>query len=160
MQQTKRNIVIVGPAASGKDTLRRRLETKGYSYCKPYTTRPQRTGEGTGDYHFVSDDEFSKLELDGVFTIVETYNGWKYGFALKDLVACNLFVMTPEYIERLGKNFVESSFIIYLNPDGDVRLKRLGERNDMDSAIRRFEADKTQFENFTTYDIEIKNENF
>lgn len=160
MQQTKRNIVIVGPAASGKDMLRRRLEAKGYTYCKPYTTRPQRTGECAGDYNFVTDEEFSKAETDGIFTVVETYNGWKYGIVTKDLLTCNLFVMTPEYLVKLGRDFTDSSFIIYLNPDCDVRLKRLGERHDMDSAIRRFEADKEQFKDFTTYDIEIKNENF
>ena len=157
---SNKKIVIVGPAASGKDTLRRRLQNKGFKYCKPYTTRPQRNGETSNDYHFVSIEDFSKAESDGIFTIVETYNEWKYGFVTKDLLTCNLFVMTPEYLDILGKDFADTSFIIYLNPDPDVRLKRLDERNDMDSAIRRFEADKKQFEDFTTYKKKKKNENF
>ena len=51
-------------------------------------------------------------------------------------------------------------FIIYLNPDWEIRRKRLSERNDADSAERRLIADDGDFFEFIDYDVMIKNEDF
>jgi guanylate kinase len=50
--------------------------------------------------------------------------------------------------------------VIYLNPPSDIRMKRLGERNDADDVERRFLADKRDFSKFSDYDIMITNEDF
>ena len=152
-------IIIAGPGASGKDTLRRRLEKKGMVYGKPYTTRPMRIGETDSDYTFVSEDDFDFILEHGGFGVHHTYNGWKYGILNDDLASCDLFVMTPEYISMLGKRKSEF-FIILLCPDEETRCKRLAERCDADTVDRRLAADKAQFEGFMGYDLLITNDDF
>lgn len=156
----KKNIVIVGPAASGKDTLRKRLESKGFRYCKLCTTRPKRDGETNSDYLFLSESEFIDMDRSGRFKVKNEYNNWKYGIDSDEFFKSGLFVLTPEYIKELGEAFINNSFIVYLNPPESIRRERLSERNDADSVDRRVDADTKQFENFTTFDIEITNPYF
>ena len=53
---------MVGKAASGKDHLRKRFESRGFKYAVTYTTRPPREGEVNGkDYYFISEDEAKVL---------------------------------------------------------------------------------------------------
>ena len=59
-------IVLCGKAASGKDHMRKVLESRGFRYGVSYTTRPPRAGEVDGkDYYFISVDEFEALLEDG-----------------------------------------------------------------------------------------------
>ena len=44
-------ILIVGPAASGKTTLAKKLEAKGFKVAKLHTTRPRRD-ESDDEYIF------------------------------------------------------------------------------------------------------------
>jgi guanylate kinase len=152
-------IIITGPGASGKDTLRRRLEKTGMTYGRPYTTRPMRVGESDSDYTFVSEDDFDFILEHGGFGVSNTYNNWKYGILNDDLKSCDLFVMTPEYISMLGERKKEF-FIILLCPDEETRRRRLTERCDADVVERRLNADRKQFEGFTGYDLMITNEDF
>ncbi len=55
MRNHKR-IILVGKAASGKDHLRRKYESRGFKYAVTYTTRPPIEGEVNGkDYFFITD---------------------------------------------------------------------------------------------------------
>jgi len=67
MKNHKR-IILVGKAASGKDHLRKRFESRGFKYAVSYTTRPPREGEIDGkDYIFISEDESKVLIESGFF---------------------------------------------------------------------------------------------
>ena len=44
-------IIIVGPAASGKTTLAKQLQAKGFKVAKLHTTRPKRD-ENDDEYYF------------------------------------------------------------------------------------------------------------
>lgn len=154
-------IIITGPAASGKDVLRKRLEANGFIYAKPYTTRPKREGETDADYTFISDDEFAYMSSIPLFVVNGEYNGWRYGITMSDYMGSNLAVLTPEYIVMLKQmGLMENCFTILLMPDEKVRWKRLWERHDADSADRRIEADRQQFKDFTCYDVIITNPYF
>ena len=155
-----KNIIIIGPAASGKDTLRKRLEKKGFIYCKPFTTRPKRKDETDDDYFFVTNEEFDNYSQNGQFAVKSIYNGWKYGITKQLMETCNLFVMTPEYISDIDAEFLGNSFIIYLNPGLDTRIERLCSRNDVDDVLRRIESDEVQFKGFNTFDIQITDSYF
>lgn len=153
-------VIITGPGASGKDVLRRRLESMGMAYSRPYTTRPKREGETDNDYIFVNDDDFDFILEHGGFKVHNTYNNnWKYGITNDDFENCDLFVMTPEYISMLGDE-KNDFFIILLYPDEDVRQRRLARRCDADNVNRRLEADRKQFADFEDYDLLITNDNF
>lgn len=154
-------IIITGPAASGKDVLRRKFEDKGYIYAKPYTTRPKRDGETDGDYTFVSDNEFAAMCSSHLFAASACYNGWMYGIATSDYIGSNVAVLTPEYIDILKRaGLMKDCFTILLMPNEEIRRKRLLQRKDADSVERRLEADRKQFECFNDYDIVITNPDF
>ena len=53
--------IIVGPGASGKDWLLKKMVELGYSPMRQYTTREKRENETGDEYHFVSDDEFNTI---------------------------------------------------------------------------------------------------
>lgn len=157
-------IIITGPAASGKDELRKRFEVKGFTYAKPYTTRPKRAEEDDSDYHFITEDEFLKMKEGGYFLVSNTYNNWMYGITRTDFVWREVSVMTPEYISEIKESengdVLESCMIILLMPDEKIRVERLEMRNDADIVQRRIESDRKQFENFTCYDVVITNPYF
>ena len=65
-----KRIILVGPTASGKNILRDRFSEKGFTYDVSYTTRDLRESVGEKDgveYHFITDDEFTKMEQDDKF---------------------------------------------------------------------------------------------
>lgn len=152
-------IIIVGPGGSGKDFLRKKMEEKGFMYGILFTSRPKRKEEVEGLDYFFRDEEFFKLNSD-IFLDIQIFNGWYYGISKGEFYKKNLFVFTPSGIKSLTNDLRKSSFIIYLNPPEEFRIKRLKERNDADSFKRRLDADKKDFFGFSDYDIMIKNEDF
>jgi len=154
-------IVITGPAASGKDVLRRRFVERGFVYAKPYTTRPVRDGESSDDYTFVTENEFAAMCSFPLFAVSACYNGWMYGITMSDYIGSTVAVLTPEYIEMLDRvGLMKDCFTILLMPDENIRRKRLLQRNDADDVERRLLADRKQFERFECYDMVITNPYF
>ena len=75
-------LVLVGPSASGKSAIVKCL-TKKYGLEKfiTCTTRSMRVGEVDNvDYHFLTQDEFSKLYENNEFIETVYYNGNYYDF--------------------------------------------------------------------------------
>jgi guanylate kinase len=75
-------IVISGPSGVGKDTIARRLMSRGpdsFYFVVTATTRPPRTNEVEGvDYIFVSHDEFARMIEAGEFLeYAVVYNDYK-----------------------------------------------------------------------------------
>jgi guanylate kinase len=154
-------IIVCGKSGSGKDTLRQRLQQIGFIYGKPYTTRPKRELETDSDYVFINDEQFSKLSEQKFFFDVRVFNQWNYGLPNFEWNSCNLFVMTPSTINKISKKDLKGCFIIYLDIEENVRRERISSRlGNADSVERRLEADKKDFENFTTYNLRITNPDF
>lgn len=155
----KGKIIIVGPGGSGKDFLRKKMVNKGFEYGVSFTSRPSREGESEGiDYYFRGEDFFERNS--DIFLEVQEFNGWKYGISKGEFSIKNLFILSPAGLRSLPKELREISFVVYLNPPGDIRKKRLSERNDADDVERRFLADERDFSGFSDYDIMISNEDF
>ena len=69
------HIFLIGPQGSGKTTLAKELERRGYEQIIAYTTRPPRDNEIEGvDYHFVTDAEFEDAFLDGELTCADIFH--------------------------------------------------------------------------------------
>ena len=106
-------VYLMGKSSSGKDTVYRHLlewDEIALKKVVPYTTRPIRAGEVSGEeYYFTDEDGFRRLEAAG--RIVEaraydTYHGlWRY-FTVDDGkidLSCNhyLIIGTIEsYLDR------------------------------------------------------------
>lgn len=157
-----KRIILVGKAASGKDNLRRRFESKGFKYAVSYTTRPPREGEVDGvDYIFLSPEKAQEMIDNGNFYEYVEFNGWIYGTTKSQFWGDDLFIMTPKGISHITEEDRKKSFIIYLDIPVDVRTERLKNR-DMpgDSLERRILADEMDFMGFSDYDLRITNSDF
>jgi guanylate kinase len=152
-----KRIILVGPGASGKDYLRKILETKGYRHSISHTTRPIRKGEKNGvDYHFISKNDFLCKIEDGYFYEYNVFlEDWYYGTSIEEFNKSDLLILTPSGIKNLTPEHRKESLVIYLDCDQKIRFKRLFERKDSDDARRRFNADLKDFKNFSDYDLKI-----
>ena len=143
-------ILIVGPAASGKTTLAKKLTEKGFKVAKLHTTRPKRDE---------SDDEyiFTDKKPDG-HQIKCQYNGWWY-YIEASAYKCDVFIVGPKMAQQMkdyGSQLREKFITIFLDVPESVRYERLMKR-DMpgDSVIARIGRDRADFAHFTDYDIRI-----
>ena len=74
---------ILGPAGSGKSALVQELRRRGIPKIVSHTTRLPKTGEINGvDYHFVSNEEFTKVHP---FEKV-SYGGYLYGLSKEEVM--------------------------------------------------------------------------
>ena len=154
----KRKIIIVGPAASGKDYLAKILCSNGLERGVFNTTRPPRDGEIDGVDYFFS----NKSCYDGFDDKIvgDVYNNWVYWLTKEEYDLKDVFIMTPEYIDFLSKNgFRGECYVIYLDTPFLTRFLRLFRRGDCDSVIRRMKADRKQFRKFKDYDLRIRKSN-
>lgn len=162
LMRNHKRIILVGKAASGKDYLRKKFESRGFNYAVSYTTRPPREGEVYGkDYFFITDEEGTKMVESNMFYEYVYFNGWLYGTTVHQFYTDDLFIMTPEGISHIKPEDRVNSFIIYTDIEMSIRMTRLGNR-DMpgDSMDRRIRADEVDFEKFNDYDLRITNADF
>lgn len=143
-------ILIVGPAASGKTTLAKKLEAKGFKVAKLHTTRPKRNK---------NDDEY-------IFTdrkpdehpIMCEYNGWWY-YMESSAYNCDVFILGPKMAQQMkdyGDRLREKFLTIFLDVPESVRYERLMRREmPGDTVIARIGRDRADFAHFTEYDIRI-----
>jgi guanylate kinase len=155
----KGKIIIVGPGGSGKDFLRKKMVERGFDYGVSFTSRPPRDEEKEGIDYYYRDVNFFESNKD-IFLELQEFNEWKYGISKGEFSIKNLFILSPAGLKSLPKSFRDDSFVIYLNPAEDTRVKRLKERNDADDVKRRLIADQKDFFEFSDYDIMITNEDF
>ena len=162
LMRNHKRIILVGKAASGKDHLRKRFESRGFKYAVSYTTRPPREGEIDGkDYIFLTDKEASKMVESNMFYEYVYFNGWLYGTSVEQFYNDDLFIMTPAGISHIKPEDRASSFIIYTDIDIETRKIRLKMRYmPGDSLERRIVADELDFMKFNDYDLRITNEDF
>jgi guanylate kinase len=161
MKNHKR-IILVGKAASGKDHLRKKFESRGFKYAVSYTTRPPRENEIDGkDYFFITDEEATNMVESNMFYEYVHFNGWLYGTTVTQFYMDDLFIMTPAGLSHIKPEDRSSSFIIYTDIDMSTRITRLTNR-DMpgDSLSRRIKADELDFTDFNDYDLRITNADF
>lgn len=139
-------VVLTGTSGAGKTSVARQLIEigEGFALVQALTTRKQREGDEAGEYLYLSEEEFTKLDRQGDLLIKSKYRGDNYGIANKtfhELVnngRVPVMVVTPESVQKLeetqlNKPNVRLSFLtIFLDaPDDtlDNRLKERGQEN-------------------------------
>jgi len=154
-------IVIVGPAASGKDFLKKKFKDRGFKIDVSYTTRPPREGEvDTVDYHFITENDFWDRHYD--FYEYAKHGDYWYGTGEYEWEHFDIFIMETHGISEITPEDRKNCFIIYLNPPQMVRQDRLRNTRgwDDENIAHRTKMDNEKFENFTDFDIEINNPKF
>ena len=155
-------LILVGKGASGKDHLKKRLVSQGFSSGVSCTTRPPRNGEEEGvDYYFMTRDKFNSIIESGDMLEYMEFNGWLYGLTISEFEQSDVMIMSKDGLDMLPSEYRKRCVVIYLDVDRLTRVERLNARKDVnDSIIRRLKADEKQFSNFEDYDIRIKNNDF
>ena len=154
-------LALVGEAGSGKDTILRHLidDTKHYYKGKlplheivSYTSRPPREKEVDGvNYHFITAEKFTEMILQNQMFEATVFNEWCYGTGIESVKenAINIGVFNPEGAETLLHDKRVNLVIVYINANDKIRLIRQLNREvnpDIDEIIRRYKADKIDFE--------------
>lgn len=139
-------LLLVGKSASGKTTIANFLEKEhGYKQVQSYTTRPPRY-EGETGHIFISDEEFDKLGKLAAYTL---YNGHKYGTTFDQIDECDIYVIDPDGVKTLLKNYKTDRkiFILYFDVGVHTRISRMLERGDHDNKIisRLLEDEKSDW---------------
>lgn len=153
-------VALMGEAGSGKDTILRKVMELYPSFFHEIiscTTRPPREGEVDGiNYHFLEVDEFKNQEM-----LESTeFNGWYYGTSKSSLSEdkINIGVFNPAGVRSLMQIPDIDLTVYYVRASDKVRLIRQLNREenpDVEEIIRRFSADKQDFE--VLYDIDFIN---
>lgn len=127
-------INFVGKSSSGKSSLAELLSKElNIPLAISTTTRPIRTTEKGNEYHFISEEEFHKLDF------VEkreykVYDGstWYYGYEKKEFNHDNcIAIVDPQGNKELIKYFGENNVItFYIYSSDKTRIERLTKRGD------------------------------
>jgi len=129
--------IISAPSGAGKTSLVKALLKSGLnlSLSISHTTRPPRTGEVNGrDYHFVSEDTFRKMLVNGEFLESAEVYGNLYGTSQKwidQAVASGrdiLLEIDCQGAKQVHQFFPESISIFILPPSADALAMRLKAR--------------------------------
>lgn len=152
----KKNIILVGKAASGKDYFKDYLIKRGFKTSTSHTTRPMRDGETNGKtYHFTSKFIFKVKAFFGYFFEYKEFNGWLYGTSKKEMKKGEVFIFTPGGVKDLPQEFLDNSIVVFFDIRENIRKIRLEKRSDSDQVWRRLLADEKDFKNFHQWNKRI-----
>ena len=159
-------IVIMGKAASGKDTLQKELVNQGFERVVTATTREPREGEQNGtDYHFMAKDKFETMIDFDELVEYTSFNDAYYGCPKSsiDFEKDQCIILEPEgaqnFINAFGR---DKLFVVYLQLDENIRKLRAEGRGSFSeewwrdrcaSDDRRF--DKELFDSLTNYTLDM-----
>lgn len=150
-------IAIYGKSASGKNTLLQRIinynpELHQIIGC---TTRPIRENEIDGkDYFFLSLEEFAHKDRRGEMLETAQFREWFYGTSIDGLNPnlINVGIFNPAALLQLMNNERVDLFAVQVQASNKTRLMRSLKREinpDVDEIVRRYLADKKDFEDFS-----------
>lgn len=133
-------VTLTAPTCSGKSHLLNALTAEGrFSRIVSTTTRSQRPGEVDGvDYHFIDVETSRKMEANGEFFELITFNGTRYGVTNDEMTAkmtagsAPIVILEPqglEIYERECRRHGWDIFKIYVHVTEKVQLERLLHRS-------------------------------
>ena len=169
MARRARLFVVSGPAGVGKGTLVERVRAlrPTVAVTVSATTRQPRPGEVDGkSYHFLTDDEFTRLVEDGQFLEWANVHAHRYGTLKSEVdgklaaglsVILEIDVQGGTSVSRLYPDVVR----IFVEPPSfevlEARLRGRGTEDEQSLALRLKNA-KGELEQASGYDVRIVND--
>lgn len=165
-------IALFGEAGSGKDYLYNQVvhwDEEGvlepmFNRVIKTTTRPKREREVDGvHYHFISIDDFNKITNEGNMTAISVYRDWCYGIETTKLSTDkpNFIILDVLALDALTRNPDFDITIFKIETTPKTRLLRQLNREinpDVNEIVRRFQADKKEYETLSFDYIALPNE--
>lgn len=129
-------ICILGRSGSGKNYIANKLERKGFTSVKSYTTRPMRHND-TNDINahtFISPDRVSEYKDD---IVADTYFNGAYYFATRQqLNEADIYILDKAGLIQLYHNYHDRDILaFYVDCDSSICAERMSKRGDSDEAI-------------------------
>lgn len=144
-------LYLIGGTCSGKTSLARTLERKGWTWIRSITTRPKRPGERDEYAGWLSPETFHTMEQNGKLEYIRDYvthdDLWRYAFLKEhlDFDPDKRYVMIGDPVSARIALFRYRT-ILMLYAGGDVTRHRLKTRGcDDDFIRRRLEKDDDDF---------------
>lgn len=162
--------IISSPSGAGKTTLTHRLlqDFPQLRFSVSHTTREARPNEVDGqDYHFVSDEEFTKLLEAGSFAEWAEVHGHRYGTSTTEIARAEadhkrglLFDVDYQGARQIKAKFPEAVAVFILPPSMEELRRRLEGRgvDDKVSLKRRFAKAKEEIEHYSFFDYVVVND--
>lgn len=153
-------LALCGKSAAGKDTLLQeilKLNRPDIHEIISCTTRPPREGEVHGkNYYFLTNEEFADKIEKGEMLEATVFRDWCYGTSLDTLnpEAINVGVFNVDGIDILCDNPNVDLYVVLIQASDKCRLIRSLRREinpDVDEIVRRYLADKKDFESFSQF---------
>lgn len=134
-----RMLILVGPSASGKTEVVKRLISKyGMKKLITYTSRSMRIGEiNNVDYHFLDRLDFENRIKDNFFLEYVEYNGNYYGTSFEGLDSDKVVILEPSGLKHYIKAAKDKIKICYINCSKEIRGERMIKRGDLPENIRK-----------------------
>lgn len=143
-------LILIGKSGSGKDTIAKELQGRGWNRIVTDTTRKPRSYENDGiDYNFISEEKFSERSSINYYIEMQEYimadgNHVKYGTPNCTCGEKDFVIMSPRSFREI-RNKVQS-FAIYLYANDSTIKDRLFKRGDnKDEVLRRMTKDSEDF---------------
>lgn len=159
----KKIMVFIGSSGSGKTALVRGLNKDGIPVLVTHTTRAMRQDEVDGiDYHFVTEDEFMKIEK----IEYACYAGNYYGISKKEiddkLSRHNVVavITSIEGGEAIRKAYPQYANLIFVSVEKEVAIARMRARGDSEASISRrimHMSTSNEFDNWKVCDFIVDN---
>lgn len=151
-------IILCGFSASGKDSIAREIEKKGFHFILSTTSRPQRDYESEGNpYHFLPKEDFVRkmdanefIEVREYHTLVDGVpDAWFYGVHSLDVSydKPNVVVLDIVGLREFKEHFGDNCLSFFVDASYEERKNRCIKRGDYDESefTRRWEDDKKCF---------------
>ena len=158
-------LALIGPSGSGKTELMGELmKTCGAVRAKSYTTRERKGGEEEDAYHFVTPEEFFRLEQEGAFFETTRYAQNSYGSMIKDidevLAGGNHAVMAVDICGgiALKRAYKKRAALIFAErPKEELISSILDRRCPREEKIKRLVSLDTELRNEEFCDFTVRN---
>lgn len=171
MKFVRRGILLVvsSPSGAGKTTLAHRLaKNHNLHFSVSYTTRKPRAGERDGiDYHFVSDEEFTRMVQGQQFAEWAVVHGNRYGTSIATVneaiekgIDC-LFDIDYQGGRQIRQQWPDDSVLCFILPPSLAELERRLRSRGTESpeAIgSRLAMAKKELAHYKHYDFLVVNE--
>ena len=154
---------LVGPYASGKRTLLRKIIQLGVHYIPMYTTRVYKEGANLDDInHTITQEEFAQ----GDFITKVSHQGHYYGMKKKDVLSAltdhkkNIIILQAGAISQIQKLIGSSLVTIYILSDYVTLVSRmlmLGCTNDEIKYQLEYAEDNKEFDSWKLTNYIVKN---
>lgn len=143
-------LILIGKSGSGKDTVAKELQRRGWIRIVTDTTRHPRENEKDGvDYNFITDKEFNDRRINNYYIETQEYlmaddNCVEYGTPNCSSGRNEFVILSPRSFEELKDKVASTSVYLYAN--NQTIERRLTDRGDDKCELeRRMKADAEDF---------------